>query len=315
MLRRNVDLTDPQPASNWRGFCSSWRWTAPPRVHTPMKVNAEPALAYLERLNARRSHYSPRITLTHLLAKSTAMILGRSPQLNAVQRFGRTYPRRSTDVFFHVAGDVGEESLRGYTVRNADKKSLLEIAHELAARVRRIRTRTKAGQPQAPDRPTWLPGFVMPLAHWVLEFCLYSLNLWSPALGAPRDRFGSMMVTNTGPSNASGRPALTPTRVPVVLTLATIQEWPAIRRDHVAAARVLHVSFSFDGELVDAAQAQSFSRALKRVLAAPEHELESQSRSESDGRNPSPLPDDLPAAVEDPRPRAGPAAVAETCQE
>src|SRR5262249_20860453 len=150
-------------------------------------------LAYIEKVRAKSGL---KITLTHLAGKAVAQVLANHPDINCILRFGMLYPRKNVDVFFQVAADDTGKDLSGMTIRNTDKKSLAEIAQEMQTRAQKIR---KEGDPEFKKMkstmgllPGWATKFVLDFAGWFM----YTLNLWTPLLGSPRDPFGSCMITS-----------------------------------------------------------------------------------------------------------------------
>src|SRR5688572_361276 len=98
LFQKNVDLGPPLKLSSWRKIAiGTWRTAGDPSVYAIVEVNVEPALAYIEKL---REKTGQKITFTHFVGKSVALVLSKHPELNCILRFGKLYPRKTVDVFF-----------------------------------------------------------------------------------------------------------------------------------------------------------------------------------------------------------------------
>ncbi len=139
---RNVDLEAPARLSSWRKVAiGTWGHPGDPSVYGSMDIDAEPVLAYIEKLRIQSGR---RVTLTHVVGRIIAETFKRHPGVNCLLRLGRLYPRKSIDVFFQVAADPQGEELTGVTIRDADKKSIIEICREMEDRVALIRAHQDA---------------------------------------------------------------------------------------------------------------------------------------------------------------------------
>src|SRR5262245_25236731 len=107
-------------------------WDAPrdPTVYGMLDLDATHALGYVEKLRAASGI---KITLTHLIGKAVALAIGERPDVNAIIRRGRIYVRDTVDIFFQVAFESGE-NLAGCKVSHVDRKSVVDVAKELADR-------------------------------------------------------------------------------------------------------------------------------------------------------------------------------------
>ena len=273
MIRRNVALLAPLRLSGWRKISlGSWRPVGDSSVHGLLELDAEPALRYIDAW-ARAS--GQRITLTHFGVRACGEILRRHPEGNALIRFGRIYPRAGCDVFMHAAADDAGRDLSGVVVRAADRKSLAEIAAEVNPRVVAIKGQTDPSFSRVKGLMRRLPGLFSRVALDLTGFILYSLNLWSPLLGAPRDSFGSMMLTNIG--SLGLKMAFVPiapyTRIPLVMALGAVHERPVVRGDRVVPGKVICACWTLDHRIIDGVHAARMARTLELIFANPEAEL------------------------------------------
>ena len=124
--------------SSWRSI-SLHTWAKPrdPTVYGSLEIDATNALEYV---HAQAATSSVKVTLTHLVGKAIADAIALRPEVNAIVRRGSAiYERDSIDIFFQVALDGGED-LSGAKLEAVDRKTVLEIARELAERADRIRS-------------------------------------------------------------------------------------------------------------------------------------------------------------------------------
>lgn len=272
-IKRNVELGKPLKISSWRKVAiGTWKTAGDPSVYGFMDIDIAPSLRTLEKL---REQSSSRITITHLVGKVVAETLRRHPDINCILRFGRLYPRKNVDIFFQVASDSTGEDLSGMTVRNADQKSLFEIAREMESRVQLIKQKKDQSFTKMKKTMGSLPGF---FASFVLDFAgffMYTLNLWTPLLGSPRDPFGSVMVTNIGSLglDMAFAPLVPYSRVPLLITVGAVREEPVVRDGKIEIAKLLRLSATFDHRLIDGVHASHISKTLKEIFQNPEKAL------------------------------------------
>ena len=131
-------------------------WSAPREgnIYGKLTVDATEALAYLEWL---RKESGVKVTLTHLVGKAVALALKEAPGLNGVIRFGRFVPHPTVDVAYLVALEEGANLAKAKIVE-ADRKSVREIAGELAALAQKLH-RGEDEQFKKSTAPLgWMPG-------------------------------------------------------------------------------------------------------------------------------------------------------------
>lgn len=275
--KKNVKLHPPLRLSAFRKVAiGTWKSAGDPSVYSILTFDVRPALAYIEKLQKQTDS---KVTMTHFFGKAIAHVLAQHPELNCVQRWGMLYPRQNVDIFFQVASDKKGEDLSGFTLRNADKKSIIEISQEIANGAKKIRTQGDPEYKKMKQSLRFLPGF---LSWWIIQltaFIQYNLNLWHPAIGTPQDSFGSVMITNIGSLGLEFAlaPLVPYSRTPCVLTLGAIHKAPVVSEDKIEVAPVLKVGVTFDHRLIDGMHASKMSRVLVEIFANPEKVFEKHS--------------------------------------
>ena len=273
LVSRNVGLEPPLKISPWRKVAiGTWRSAGDPSVYGIIDADVTAALAYIDRLAKQTGE---RITLTHFIGRAIAEVCARHPEINCILRFGRLYPRSQVDIFFHVATESRGADLSGTTVRSADKKSVGEIAREMKDKVHDIRHKGDPGFKRMKGVMRLVPGFLAwPFVN-VTGFILYTLNLWSPLMGMPRDPFGSAMVTNIGSLGLqTGLVPLVPySRIPLLIAVGAVTDQPVIRNGGLEIRPVSRLGVTFDHRLIDGVHAGHMIKTFNRILHDPEKEL------------------------------------------
>ena len=239
---RNVALAGRRPLSAWRNLAlSAWSSVGEASVHAVIEVDVEPLLRFL----ARESERTCRpITLVHAVGKAVGNALRTLPEINCLMRWGRLDQRRDVDLFFPVALDPEGRDLSALVVREVDRLSLEELAQRLSEQVHSLR---HEGEAEFKELKSQLFGrFLMRAAG----FFLYTLNLWTPALGFPRDAFGSAAITDLSRFGAelAFPPILPIARLPLVVGIAPLAE----RFDATGQRRqLLRLCVVFDHRVID----------------------------------------------------------------
>ena len=273
LFRKNVELGPALKTSSWRKIAlGTWRVMGDPSVYGTIDLDATHAIQYM---NAVHQKSGQRITLSHFMGKAVATTMERHPDMNCIIRFGKFYPRKTIDIFFQVANDAAGKDLSGLVIRNANQKSIVQISREMEQDIHSIR---KKGDPEFRRMKSTMgliPGFLVGKIMDFVSFLTYTLNLWTPLLGSPRDPFGGVMITNIG--SLGLETALAPlvpySRVPCIIVLGALKEKPIVRDGQIVIAPLLTLSVTFDHRLVDGVHGSHMAQTLKKIFAQPEKEL------------------------------------------
>ena len=94
-------------------------------------------------------------------------------------------------------------------------------------------------------------------------------------MGAPKDPFGSLMLTNIGSLGIeSGFAPLVPySHVPVVVALGAITERPVVENGQVVVRKMVTLSVTIDHRVIDGVHASYLSKSIKKIFADPSGEL------------------------------------------
>jgi pyruvate dehydrogenase E2 component (dihydrolipoyllysine-residue acetyltransferase) len=167
------------------------------------------------------------VTLNDIIVKATAAALRRHPQLNA--SFGGDHVRQYTRVHIGMAVAV-EDGLITPVIRDADSKSLEEIAADARVLIERARSRQL--------RPDEYTG---------ATFSISNLGM----MGI--DEFSAII----NPPEAA------------ILAVGTVRQAPFVEHGQVKVGYRMKMTLSVDHRVADGATAASFMQTLKRMLENP----------------------------------------------
>ncbi len=273
MFSKNIQFSEILRISSWRKIAiGTWRNAKDPSVYGVLELDVREALAYLEKI---KLEHGIKMTLTHFVGKAVAETLKRHPDINCILRYGRLYRRKNIDVFFQVANDSEGKDLAGMVIREADKKTLLQIAIETEKRVAAIR---KKGDPEYKKMKNlfhFIPGYFSAALISASSFLMYTFNLWTPLLGAPRDPFGSIMITNIGSLGLEMAfvPLVPYSRVPILLAVGAIQKKAIVEDDQIRVGQVVALGVTFDHRIIDGVHASQMAWTMRKIFKNPEKEL------------------------------------------
>ncbi len=270
MFRRHLTLQPFQRNSRWRKVAiGSWGEPFDPSIHGTLKVDATRLLQVIEQYRQR----GIRLTPTVIAAKAAAKAIEAYPAINGVLRWGRIYQRNEINIFLQVASDDTGEDLSGTVIAHCADKSLAEITAELQAKVTAIRNGDDQQIERGKKTMAVTPGLLMRPALRAISFILYSLNLWSPWLGVPRDPFGGAAVSSVGSLGIAMETVFPPLihycRVPMMLAVGKIEKQPWVENDQVVVRPVLTISATLDHRYVDGIGGGKLLNAFRSYLLDP----------------------------------------------
>ena len=222
-----------------------------------------------------REHTHEHITVTHIVVKAVAEVLGRHPSLNVLLIRGKPMRRETADVFVQVAipkSQAGEADLSGIKIAAANTKSVTEIAKELSSRASRVREGGDEDLEQAKRMLNTLPARVVKHAMKWLSDLSFDYGVDVSSLGIKTDPFGSAMVTNVGGFGVyTGFAPLVPfSRTPIVILLGRTEDKPVARDGEVVIRPIMRMAATFDHRLYDGYQIGVLSREIRELLHHPE---------------------------------------------
>lgn len=279
---KHIETSSTVPLSAFRKISiGNWRHPRDPQTYAEVELNAEPALRFLKEQQADRP-----LTLTHLIAKILGDCLARQPELNCVLLRGKLHQRKEVSAFITtLLKRKGGADLSGFAVRNIDQLSLEDIAaicDEEVARLRRNEDPEIQALEKTLDR---VPvRFLQPLFH-LLDFLKYTLN-FSKSPSFPRDRFGSVIITNIGALGLqSAFVPLTPcARTPLLVAVGKPFEGIGVVDGEPNVMQRIKIGITFDHRYIDGYHGAKVVRYFTKLFETPhQHAARFAKKSGADG--------------------------------
>ncbi len=265
----NIDLGEKQNLTSYRKIAiASWRHPRNPNTYAMIDLPVEPALKYLNTLTS-----DTPLTLTHYVTKITAHCLDRYSELNHVLRMGRLYKRNHVDIFITTLLKTSKgKDLSGFVIRDADKTPIADIARFSEKRATELRRDQDQENQKVQQLVNPLPALILRPLLLLQEFLQFTLNLSCPALGMPKDRFGSAMITNVGALGIENAfiPLSPYSRCPLLIGIGKPRKAAVVEGDEVVAAEVVTLTLTFDHRHADGAHGSHLIRRFKKIFLNPE---------------------------------------------
>jgi pyruvate dehydrogenase E2 component (dihydrolipoamide acetyltransferase) len=198
-----------------------------PHFYLTAVVDAEALLSLRARINDRRGEAGPRISLNDLLIKACAAALRSHPQVNSSWDTTQVLRHRRVHVGIAVATDDG---LLVPVVRNADRKTLTEIAREAHDLAERARARRLA------------PGDLAGGTFTISNLGGYGIEHFTAVINPPQA---------------------------AILAVGAARPQPVVRDGELGVGTTMALTLSVDHRVLDGAVAADFLRALQRLLENP----------------------------------------------
>jgi pyruvate/2-oxoglutarate dehydrogenase complex dihydrolipoamide acyltransferase (E2) component len=183
-----------------------------------------------ERIAAAALEEGVKVTFLPFVVKATVAALKKHPWLNATLDEARAEIRLRREYHIGIA-TATEQGLMVPVVKNADRRSLLDLAREID----RLATATRAGK----ARPEDLTGST---------FTITSLGPRSGLFATPIINFPEVGI----------------------LGIHRIRPTPVVREGQIVAREIMHVALSFDHRIVDGHVGADFAYTVIRYLEDPD---------------------------------------------
>ena len=246
-----------------------WRHPRDPTIYGSMDLDVAETLAFLERFRARTGR---KLTITHVVGRAVAAAFERHPELNAKVRFwGKLEQRDSVDLFVSVSTEGGRD-LSGARIEGADRLSFEGWVDAVEK---------QAGGIRGGDDPTYqrtrkafrtMPWWIARPALWLVDLLSNELEFDLPGIGAPRDPFGSAVITNVGMFgiDTAFAPFLPIARCPMLLLITEVRDRPVAVDGNVVARPTLRLCATFDHRIIDGVAAGKLAREIRAMIEHPE---------------------------------------------
>jgi pyruvate dehydrogenase E2 component (dihydrolipoamide acetyltransferase) len=274
-MAKNITGHYVKNLSSWRRMAAvAWSPPDDPTIYGTIDLDMTEALEFLPKESERSGEH---VTVTHLVTKAIGDTLAAHPECNCIIRRGRIFERDDVDISVLVAvppeDAQGEQEadLSEALVRNADRKSMAEIATEIREGARKVRKHEDPLLEQTKKLFNYMPPMVMgPLLRLVARL-QYDFNFDLSAVGIPNDPFGSAIVTSVGVLGITEAfpPLLTFTRVPAILAVGAVEDRPGVRGGQVVAVPTMRIAATFDHRVIDGFQGGKLAKTFKDIVQDP----------------------------------------------
>ncbi|MCA9523516.1 MAG: 2-oxo acid dehydrogenase subunit E2, partial [Myxococcales bacterium] len=265
----NVDVEPLKKTPAFRQLALG-TWDAPrnPEIYGILEVDLTKAQEWA----AANAVDGVKITPLHMVSKALGMAMERYPDLNGYVRFGRIYLRKSVDIFFQVMtpGENGRTDLTGVRIAQINRKSVHEIATEMATHVKRAREKKDLDVQKTASMMKLFPSFIV---RWLLNlvaFISYTLNIRFP--GIPKDPFGGAMVSNIGALglDTAFAPLVPYSRTPVVILLGQAKPRAVVVDGTVQVRNVIRLNSTIDHRFCDGALLAKMVKVVHDAFENPD---------------------------------------------
>ncbi|MDH3622905.1 MAG: 2-oxo acid dehydrogenase subunit E2 [Myxococcales bacterium] len=274
-MAKNISGHFVEHLSSWRRMAAvAWSPPDDPTIYGTIDLDMTDALEFLREESERTGEH---LTVTHLVTKAMADTLAEHPECNCIIRRGRIFERDDIDISVLVAvppeeADREQEAdLSGALVKNADRRSIAEIAREIREGARKVRKHEDPLLDRTKKLFDRVPPVVMgPLLRLVARL-QYDFNLDLSAAGIPNDPFGSAIVTSVGVLGITEAfpPLLTFTRVPAVLAVGAVEDKPGVRDGELVVVPAMRIAATFDHRVIDGFQGGKLAKTFKSIIQDP----------------------------------------------
>ena len=266
---KHIETGEQLPLSAFRKVSiGNWRHPRDPQTYTEVELNVEPALAFLKQQQGDRP-----LSLTHYVAKILGDCFARQPELNSVLLRGKLHQRKEISAFITtLLKQKGTVDLGGFSIRNIDQLSLGDIARICEEEVQTLRREEdpeiEALQKTFKSSPVLL---LKPFFH-LLDFIKYTLNFSTKSPAFPRDRFGTVIITNIGALGLQNAfVPLTPcARTPLLVAIGKPFEGLAAVGGEVCVLQRIKIGVTFDHRYIDGYHGAKVVRHFTKIFESPE---------------------------------------------
>lgn len=261
-FRRQDDLP------SWRKIAlHTWRDAGDPSVYGTLECDMTEALPYLAAL---REKTGVKTTPTHLVAKAVANAIAEHPDVNGIVCGRRLYLRDTVDIFLQVAIDGGKD-LSGAKITDVDRKTVAELAAELAVKADKLRKHQDKEIEHTQKMMKRTPNFLVTPMLRIMSWLTYNLGLDLSRLGIPHDQFGSAMVTSVGMFGLSNglAPLIGWAHTAMLLLVGEVQKKAVVVDDQLAVRPMLTLGATFDHRVMDGWHASVLAKSVKDTIENP----------------------------------------------
>ena len=227
-----------------------------PMIHGWGEVDVTRARAYLRDYKEKTGE---SLSFTAFLIACLAKAIDENRSVQAF-RLGRKrlIVFADVDVFTYIERDVaGQKQIMPYMIRAANRKTFLEIHHEIRAAQVQDMAKVVVGGAKALQS---LPAFLFRPFFWVVTW----IGRRDPQVW--KKNWGTVCITAVGMFGKGAGWGMPPTEPTLTITVGGIGEKPGVVDGQIAIREYLSLTVSFDHTLIDGAPAARFTERLKELI-------------------------------------------------
>jgi pyruvate/2-oxoglutarate dehydrogenase complex dihydrolipoamide acyltransferase (E2) component len=244
-------------------------WSSPKEgnIYGKISIDMSNALSYIEYL---RKTCDEKVTVTHLIGKAAGMAFAECPDLNGRIFLGRYIPHKTVDLSFLVSLEGGKD-LAKFKICDVDKKSIIEIARELAQGSTKLRHGKDENFEKSKSIIKSLPTFIIKPILWLTGYLTGAAGIDVKFLGLEKFPFGAAIITSVGMFGLDeGYAPPTPfARVPVYLTIPEIKKRAVVINDEIIVRPMLDLTATIDHRFLDGHRGAMIAKILRNLLNNP----------------------------------------------
>jgi hypothetical protein len=245
-----------------------WRTPDEPFIFSSLSIDMSNALAWIK---SHQERTGEKITITHLCTKALAMAYRKIPQINAKVESNRIYRRKTVDFQILVSTKSGDE-LSGIKLKDADKKTISEIAREIQEGATAVRNDRGPTYQAAENLLRYSP---ISLTRWILKIASVLVNRFNLDLsrfGFPDDPFGSAIISSVGMQGIESAygPLVPVARSGLLMVITEIKEKPWVEDGKLVVRPVLKLCMTLDHRLFHGYYVSLLQKEVKALLQNPE---------------------------------------------
>lgn len=259
---KNIQYRQKRKLTPWRKVSlASWK---------PTGESASYCLEDIDMDEVKRYCSTNNINLNSFIIKALSKTLEAHPKINSTVRFWGIRQRDDISIFFHTAKDAATDDLSGILINDGHSKSMDEVNLEFLEKIERFGCGDSAHDESKKIIKILPAFFTKPLLNFY-SFVVYTLNLNLGVFKAPKNAFGSIMLTAVGSLGISKAicPIAPYTRVPMVISFGKIEQRPTVVNGELAIKSICTFGFTFDHRIMDGIHFADFLHCFKAYLTHP----------------------------------------------
>ncbi len=227
-----------------------------PMIHGLLEVNVSRARAHLRDNQAKTGE---ALSFTAFLMACLAKAVDEHKAVQAMRQGSkRLILFADVDVLTYIEREVaGQKQIMPYIVRAANRKTFLEIHHEIRAAQVQDMAKAEVGGAKALQ---FLPAFLFRPYFWVFSW----IGRRYPQ--AWKKNWGTVCITAVGMFGKGAGWGIPPTEPTLTIIVGGIGEKPILVDGQVALREYLSLTVSFDHTMIDGAPAARFTERLKELI-------------------------------------------------